>query len=223
MMSSTQSSGLQVGTLPSSTGATQTMQMLNHALPIKLDRNNYILWRTQMENVIFANGFEDHIEDSWLSILSCNLVCFRTNLSASSRARVMQLRLEFQTTRKGSLTMMEYILKLKSLANNLAAIGEPVTDRDQILQLLGGLRADYNSIVASLTAREDEMSLHSVHNILLTHEQQLSFQNSVAEDNVISANLATPQYQHFNNKRSSGQNRQSWFMITTQKVLFDSL
>ena len=123
----------------------------------------------------------------------------------------MQLRLEFQTTRKGSLTMMEYILKLKSLADNLAAIGEPVTDRDQILQLLGGLGADYNSIVASLTAREDEMSLHSVHSILLTHEQRLSFQNSAAEDNVISANLATPQYQHFNNKKSSGQNRQFGF------------
>ena len=77
----------------------------------------------------------------------------------------MQLRLEFQTTRKGSLTMMEYILKLKSLADNLAAIGELVTNRDQILQLLGGLGADYNSIVASFTAREDEMSLHSVHSI----------------------------------------------------------
>ena len=128
----------------------------------------------------------------------------------------MQLRLEFQTTRKGSLTMMEYILKLKSLADNLAAIREPVTDRDQILKLLGGLRANYNSIVAFLTAREDEMSLHSVHSILLTHEQRLSFQNSVIEDNVIFANLATPQYQHFNNKRSSninpsGQNRQSRF------------
>ena len=124
----------------------------------------------------------------------------------------MQLRLEFQTTRKGSLTMMEYILKLKSLADNLATIGEPVTDRDQILQLLGGLGANYNSIVAFLTAREDEMSLHSVHSILLTHEQRLSFHNSVAEDNVISTNLAAPQYQHFNNKRSSninpsGQNR----------------
>ena len=61
--------------------------------------------------------------------------------------------------------MMEYILKLKSLADNLAAIGELVTNRDQILQLLGGLGADYNSIVASFTAREDEMSLHSVHSI----------------------------------------------------------
>lgn len=36
--------------------------MLNHSLPIKLDRSNYILWRTQMENVIFANGFEEYVE-----------------------------------------------------------------------------------------------------------------------------------------------------------------
>ena len=118
----------------------------------------------------------------------------------------MQLRLEFQTTRKGSLTMMEYILKLKSLEDNLAAIGEPVTDRDQILQLLGGLGVDYNSIVASFKIREDDMSLHSVHNILLTHEQRLGFQNLVTEDNIISTNLATPQYQHFNNKISSNRN-----------------
>lgn len=47
--------------------------------------------------------------------------------------------------------MMEYILKIKNLADNLAAIGEPIIKRDQILQLLGGLRANYNSIVASLT------------------------------------------------------------------------
>ena len=45
--------------------------------------------------------------------------------------------------------MMEYILKLKNLADSLAVIGEPVSDRDQILQLLGGLGANYNSIVAT--------------------------------------------------------------------------
>ena len=37
-------------------------QVLNQTLLIKLDRNNYILWKTQMENVIFANGFEDYID-----------------------------------------------------------------------------------------------------------------------------------------------------------------
>ena len=59
---STQSSETQVDVELSSTSITQSMQMLNHAFPIKLDKNNSILQRTQMENVIFANGFEDHIE-----------------------------------------------------------------------------------------------------------------------------------------------------------------
>ena len=39
-----------------------SLQLLNHVLPIKLDRNNYVLWKTKMENVVFANGFEDYID-----------------------------------------------------------------------------------------------------------------------------------------------------------------
>ncbi|WKA12274.1 hypothetical protein VitviT2T_029682 [Vitis vinifera] len=62
----------------------------------------------------------------------------------------MQLQLEFQTMKKGSLSMMDYILKLKNLADSLAAIGEPVHNRYHILKLLGGLGVEYNSIVASL-------------------------------------------------------------------------
>ena len=50
---------IQITPLPRSS---YSLQMLNHVLPVKLDKSNDILWRTQMENVIFANGFEDHIE-----------------------------------------------------------------------------------------------------------------------------------------------------------------
>ena len=141
--------------------------MLNHVLPMKLDKSNYILWRTQMENVIFANGFEDHIEGlnmcptkmtivgtinlefvSWrrydrmiLSWLYSSLtpkimgqiVGYQTSheawttlekiFSVSFKARVKQLRLEFQTSRKGAMSMMEYLLKVKTIVDNLATIG----------------------------------------------------------------------------------------------------
>ena len=63
--------------------------------------------------------------------------------SASSKAQIMQLRFEFQTIKKGGDTMMEYILKVKTITDNLAAIGEPVKERDQILQILGGLGHEY--------------------------------------------------------------------------------
>ena len=85
--------------------------------------------------------------------------------------------------------------QVEEYAENLAAIREPVHSRDHILQLLGGLGVEYNSIVASLTAREDEVSLHTTHSILLTYEQRLNLQNST-KDNVISANLTTMSSYH---------------------------
>ena len=40
--------------ITSSNGTIKQMQVLNHTLLIKLDRNNYILWQTQMEYVVYV-------------------------------------------------------------------------------------------------------------------------------------------------------------------------
>ena len=53
--------------------------------------------------------------------------------------------------------MLEFILKMKTICDNLVAIGELVNERDHILQILGGLGLEYNSIVASLTTREGDI------------------------------------------------------------------
>jgi len=41
---------------------TSSYQQLNHALPVKLDLTNYVLWKSQIDNIIFADGFEDFID-----------------------------------------------------------------------------------------------------------------------------------------------------------------
>ena len=88
--------------------------------------------------------------------------------------------------------MMEYLLRMKTLISNLVAIGEPVLYRDQILQILGGLDLEYNPIVASLTTRDDDLSLHSAHNMLLTFEQRLNIQQTPSTDiSSITAYMAT--------------------------------
>ena len=83
--------------------------------------------------------------------------------------------------------MMEYILKLKTLADNLAAIWEPIAIIiiiiiNQILQLLEGLGAHCNSIVASLTACEDDVSIHSIHSIILTPPTKIILGLTKVED-----------------------------------------
>ena len=123
--------------------------------------------------------------------------------SASSKARLMQLWLEFQTNRKGIMSMMEYLLKVKIIADNLAAIGELISEKDQVLQILRRLGVDYSLIVASITAREDDISIHLIHNILLIHEQRLTFQNTIPKEDSIFAHVVVRQMQQIrgNNRR----------------------
>ncbi|KAL5580162.1 hypothetical protein UlMin_012604 [Ulmus minor] len=119
--------------------------------------------------------------------------------SSSSRARLMQLQLQLQTTKKNSMSMIEFIMKTKSLSDSLAAIGEPVSDPDQIMNLLAGLGSDYNVVVTSISTKDTQLSLDNVHSLLLTYENRLEQQNSVDEIGVMSANFAQ------NNKYAGGR------------------
>ena len=85
----------------------------------------------------------------------------------------------------------EYILKMKTIANNLISINEPVKENDQILHILRGLSLNYNSIVTSLTTREDDLSLHYVQSILLTHEKRLQLQRVLLAYLTSITNLST--------------------------------
>ena len=88
------------------------------------------------------------------------------------------------------MSMMEYTMKLKSFSDSLAAIGEPVSEQDQIMNLLGGLGADYNAVVTSINVRDDKISIDTVHSMLLSFENRLEQQNSHDENSLIAANIA---------------------------------
>lgn len=70
---------------------------------------------------------------------------------------------------------MKYIQKLKMITDNLAAIEEPITEKDQILQILGGLGSEFNLIVASLTAYEDDFFLKLKFSFVLICKQTHNF------------------------------------------------
>ncbi|RVX22902.1 Retrovirus-related Pol polyprotein from transposon RE1 [Vitis vinifera] len=109
-------------------------------------------------------------------------------LVAHTRARIMQLRLELQSTKKGSMSMIDYIMKIKGAADNLAAIGEPVSEQDQVMNLLGGLGSDYNAVVTAINIRDDKISLEAIHSMLLAFEHRLEQQSSIEQ---MSANYAS--------------------------------
>ncbi|KAK4262401.1 hypothetical protein QN277_027966 [Acacia crassicarpa] len=106
-------------------------------------------------------------EDLWNGARS--LTC------ASTKARVMVLKNDLHTTHKNSLTMSEYLSKMKSLADELALAGAPVAMDDLILHTLNSLDVEYNAIVAILTDKADTTWIEAQF-ALLSYESRLTQQ-----------------------------------------------
>jgi hypothetical protein len=66
----------------------------------------------------------------------------------------------------------------KSLANQLAMVGKPVSDEDLISYLIGGLSPRYNAFITSFTlmTKDESMSLEDFQTFLLSQEQLLNNQ-----------------------------------------------
>ncbi|PON91412.1 Zinc finger, CCHC-type, partial [Trema orientale] len=93
--------------------------------------------------------------------------------ATKSKARSLQLRLLLQNIKKGSSSIDEYILKMRGLADSLLAAGQPISDEELILYILGGLGSDYEAVVVNLTSRQDSISLQEVQFLLQNQEMRL--------------------------------------------------
>ncbi|KAL5544306.1 hypothetical protein UlMin_008090 [Ulmus minor] len=133
---------------------------------------------------------------------------------ASSMATTPALQMlshSLPTLKKGSMSMMDYLMKLKGFSNNLAVVEEPVSEQDQIMNILAGLEADYNAVVTAINSRDDTISLEAIHSMLLSYEHRLELQNSIDNVPMVTANLASTSQnrgggRRFNGGRGQGPN-----------------
>ncbi|KAF8695070.1 hypothetical protein HU200_037678 [Digitaria exilis] len=72
--------------------------------------------------------------------------------SSQTKAHAMNTRIALTTTQKGSLTMVEYIAKMKTLVDDMTMAGKPLEDDDVISYVLTGLDSDYNPITTMVVA-----------------------------------------------------------------------
>ena len=61
--------------------------------------------------------------------------------------------------KKGSMTIHDYFLKMKGIADTLASTGQSISDDELLLYVLGGLGSKYDPVVVNLTLRQDSVSL----------------------------------------------------------------
>ena len=80
----------------------------------------------------------------------------------------------FRMEMKESTTIDTHLRQMKELSDQLAAIGAPVTEEDQVVTLLGSLPKSFSTLVTALEARVDEgLSLKYVQQALVNEEQKM--------------------------------------------------
>lgn len=80
--------------------------------------------------------------------------------------------------------MREYLNKVKSYCDVLASFEQKISEEDQILLILFGLRNEYDRVMASITSRAESCSLKEVHAMFLSFKSRLeSFSPTVVNTN----------------------------------------
>ena len=91
-------------------------------------------------------------------------------LASPSNSRIMQLHGSFQDLRQGDASVSMYMQQAKSLFDELAAAGRPMSLEDFNLYVFHGLRGEFKDLVTSLITKAEPLSYADLHSHLLTHE-----------------------------------------------------
>ncbi|KAL5760772.1 hypothetical protein ACOSQ2_019610 [Xanthoceras sorbifolium] len=114
--------------------------------------------------------------------------------------RVLQLKQQLQTIKKGFMSIFDYVMKIKAVGDELNTVGHTITDADLVLSVLGGLSHEYDPVVVLVSHQSKTMSLEDAEYALMLHEQRIEQFNTSSQIkvNVASANFAS----NFNGNRN---------------------
>lgn len=113
----------------------------------------------------------------------------KIHFASQTRAKIKQFKTQLRTTRKGSLRMYEYLLKIK-IDYSLAAVGSPVPASDYIEAILDGLPDEYESVVTTVISKVESYTVDEIEALLLSQENRLEkkVQLQILEASKIEAN-----------------------------------
>ena len=150
-----------------------------------VENPEFITWRSQ-----------DQVLLGWLlSSMSEGIISMVFNLETSlevwkaikvqfgsqSKSRLLHLRYMINSTRKDDMKITDYFIKMKNIADNMAAAGSALSSDDMILHVLSGLGPDYNSVANYITGQVGvgKMNMNDAYAMLLTQEVRIEQQSQM--------------------------------------------
>ncbi|KAJ8768405.1 hypothetical protein K2173_021558 [Erythroxylum novogranatense] len=101
-------------------------------------------------------------------------------------AKVMQLRNQLQTTRKGGESVTDFVLKIKNIGDELLAAGDDIKEKDLIMSVLNGIGHEFDSVVVLISSQLETVSLENTQYQLMLHEQRITQLNSNTKSGFLS-------------------------------------
>lgn len=106
------------------------------------------------------------------------------------KAKVRQFRSELKSTKKGSRSISEYLLRIKAIVDSLIAIGDSITYQDHVDAILDGLPEEYGALVMMIYRRSEPPTISKVEGLLLVQEAQLDKFKQELNPGIVTVNVA---------------------------------
>ncbi|GAV81951.1 UBN2 domain-containing protein, partial [Cephalotus follicularis] len=88
-----------------------------------------------------------------------------------SNTRILSLHLALQNIEhKPDESIAQFLQRTKTLHNELATVGCPISLEDFNLYIFKALKEDFKVMIPTLTARHDPLSFSKLHSLLVSHE-----------------------------------------------------
>jgi hypothetical protein len=107
--------------------------------------------------------------------------------TSQTRAHTISTRMTLANIRKGNLSVTEYLAKMQSPDNDMSATGKPLDDEDLVQYILAGLDEDYDSVVNSVLARPQAITVSELAYQMLAFESHIDLRSGCSGS---SANFA---------------------------------
>ncbi|KAI4330083.1 hypothetical protein MLD38_028391 [Melastoma candidum] len=125
-----------------------------------LQNPDYKQWQ-RTDKAIMSLLFSSLTSAPLSQVICCKTSCevwetLRSRYESTSPSRILNLWLQMQQLKKDGRTMQQYLNCLKSLSDQLGAVGEPVKYRDYLWHMLEGLPTEYDAIVTAIYSRTDQ-------------------------------------------------------------------
>lgn len=87
-----------------------------------------------------------------------------------SHTRIFSLRNSLNKVSKDTKSIVEYLREVRTIADELATAGAPVTNEELVVKILSGLGPEYDAISAAIQARDSSITYEELFDKLINHE-----------------------------------------------------